>query len=418
MGHIVEMPLPRLGETMEEGRIALLVKKPGEKFRRGETILEVESDKTTVEVPAIQDGVLVEWLVSLEDMVPVESAIARIEIEGAAVAEVKKASATKTAKDLSVVRPLQSPTTVMTGSRPRASTAARASARKSGIDLSRIVGTGRNGRIQRTDLVQSKTPARATYHVETPHGQIFMREWPAQSPHRGEVLLIHGLFADSQSFVTLGRKLAARGYTVRAVDLPGHGETHSSATTVSEIIAAIAATLSNAKQHIIGHSFGAVIATNLAHRAQSLTLLCPGGTGEEINGEFFSAMLAGEVDQALPYLGEKIPLEAVTGLKNQVAVSGSQLKSIVGGIANGNRQTVSILASLTALSIPVTAVYMRDDAVIPSHHAMNLPPNVSVCFIPGASHLPHWRDPDFIVSLIDGYLPPQGSLPYSRERSI
>ena len=173
----------------------------------------------------------------------------------------------------------------------------------------------------------------------------------------------------------------------------------SSAMTVSEIIAAIAATLPNAKPHIIGHSFGAVIATNLAHRAQSLTLLSPGGTGEEINGEFFSAMLAGEVDQALTYLGEKIPLEAVTGLKNQIAVSGSQLKSIVDGIASGNRQTVSILASLAALSIPVTAVYMRDDAVIPSHHAMNLPPNVSVRFLPGASHLPHWRAPDFIVGL-------------------
>ena len=399
MGHIVEMPLPRLGETMEEGRIALLVKKPGEKFRRGETILEVESDKTTVEVPALQDGILVEWLVLLEDMVPVESAIARIEIEGDAVAEVKKTGTTKIAKAVAVARAPASETAKLLGYRPRASTAARSSARKSGVDLSRIVGTGRGGRIQRADLVRSKTPARATYHVETSHGQIFVREWPTQGPHRGDVLLIHGLFADSQSFVTLGRKLAARGYTVRAVDLPGHGETHSSATTVSEIIAAIAATLSNAKQHIIGHSFGAVIATNLAHRAQSLTLLCPGGTGEEINGEFFSAMLAGEVDQALPYLGEKIPLEAVTGLKNQVAVSGSQLKSIVDGIASGNRQTVSILASLAKLTIPVTAVYMRDDAVIPSHHAMNLPPNISVRFLPGASHLPHWRDPDFIVGL-------------------
>ena len=52
MGRIVEMPLPRLGETMEEGRIGLIVKQAGDSFRRGETLLEVESDKTTVEVPA------------------------------------------------------------------------------------------------------------------------------------------------------------------------------------------------------------------------------------------------------------------------------------------------------------------------------------------------------------------------------
>ena len=92
MGRIVEMPLPRLGETMDEGRIGIFVKKPGEKFRRGETLLEVESDKTTVEVPALQDGILIEWLVASDDMVPVESAIARIEIEGEAVAEVKRAA--------------------------------------------------------------------------------------------------------------------------------------------------------------------------------------------------------------------------------------------------------------------------------------------------------------------------------------
>ena len=400
MGRLIEMPLPRLGETMEEGRIALLVKKPGEKFRRGETILEVESDKTTVEVPALQDGILIEWLVSLEDMVPVESAIARIEIEGEAVAEVKKASAAKNVKDVSVARLPASEAMSFMGVRPKTSTAARASARKFGIDLAGIAGTGRGGRIMRCDLTGGSTPARATYHVETPHGQIFVREWPSQGPRRGDVLLIHGLFADSQSFVTLARKLAAKGYLVRAADLPGHGETHSNATTVLEIVKAIAATLPQGRLHIIGHSFGAVIAANLAEYAASLTLLSPSGTGEEINNEFLSAMLGGEADQALSYLGEKIPAEVITELKSHLAINGSQLKSIVEGIASGNRQTGSILPLLTALKIPVTAVYMRDDTVIPAHHSMNLPPNVAVRFLPGASHLPHWRDPDLVANLV------------------
>ena len=47
MGRVIEMPLPRLGETMEEGRIGLIIKKPGEAFKRGETLLEVESDMST-----------------------------------------------------------------------------------------------------------------------------------------------------------------------------------------------------------------------------------------------------------------------------------------------------------------------------------------------------------------------------------
>jgi pyruvate dehydrogenase E2 component (dihydrolipoamide acetyltransferase) len=263
-----------------------------------------------------------------------------------------------------------------------------------------IVGSGRGGRIQRADLIQTKTPARPTYHVETPHGQIFVREWPAQGAVKGAALLIHGLFADSQSFVTLGRKLAAKGFRTLAVDLPGHGETRSDAISISEIVAAIAVTLPHGKLHIIGHSFGAVIASNLANHAASLTLLTPGGTGEGINGEFLSAMLAGHVDQALTYLGEKIPAEVITELKNHLAVSGGQLKSIADGISSGNRQTGSILSLLATLTIPVTAVYLRDDAVIPAHHAMNLPSNVAIRFLPGASHLPHWRDPDFVASLV------------------
>ncbi len=400
MGQIVEMLLPRLGETMEEGRIALLVKRPGEKFRRGETLLEVESDKTTVEVPALHDGILVEWLVALEDMVPVESAIARIEVEGQAAVNATKTAATGTAREAPVMRVLAAEAMANTGARPKASTAARSAARKMGGALAGIAGTGRGGRITGTDIAQAKQPARATYHMETPQGRIFVREWPAQGPRRGEALLIHGLFADSQSFVTLGRKLAARGYTARAVDLPGHGETRSRATTVAEIGAAIAAVLGSTRPHIIGHSFGAVIAGHLAGHAASLILLSPGGTGEEINDDFLSAMLGGEVERALTHLGETVPPEVVAALKEAVAVNGRQLKAIVAGIASGGKQTGSILSLLAGLTIPVTAVYQRDDAVIPAHHAMNLPPNVSVRFLPGASHLPHWRNPDFVVGLL------------------
>lgn len=54
--------LPRLGETMEEGAVAKWLKQPGETFKRGEIIAEIESDKTLVELPALRDGVLEEIL--------------------------------------------------------------------------------------------------------------------------------------------------------------------------------------------------------------------------------------------------------------------------------------------------------------------------------------------------------------------
>lgn len=399
MGRVIEMPLPRLGETMEEGRIGLIIKRPGEAFKRGETLLEVESDKTTVEVPALQDGILVEWLVASDQMVPVESAIARIEIEGAAVAEARSPAP-------AVVQPspsaqVQRIVPLATGTRPRASTAARAEARRKGVDLSTLQGSGRNGRVSRADLAAALRPSRATYHVETPHGRVFFREWPAQVQQKGSVLLLHGLFADSQSFTTLARKLAAKGYRCLAPDLPGHGETVSAASTLQGIVQAVAASLPAVKFHVLGHSFGALVAAKLAERALSLTLLAPAGCGEEINGAFVGAMLAGHVDHALNFLGESVPPEAQASLAGHLSVNGAQLRSIAADMAEEGRQKLSILSALSSAAIPMQAVFMRDDAVIPAQHSLNLPFNVASRILPGAGHLPHWRAPDAIVQLFD-----------------
>jgi pimeloyl-ACP methyl ester carboxylesterase len=399
MGRVIEMPLPRLGETMEEGRIGLIVKRPGEKFRRGETLLEVESDKTTVEVPALQDGILIEWLVASDQMVPVESAIARIEIEGEAVAEAKPVAVAS-----AVPQPAAAPAPRMirlaTGTRPRASTAARAEARRKGVDLATLQGSGRNGRVTRADLAAALRPSRATYHVETPHGRIFFREWPAQGQQKGAVLLLHGLFADSQSFTTLGRKFAAKGYRSFALDLPGHGETVSAAASLDDVVQAVAAALPALKLHVIGHSFGALVAARLADLALSLTLLAPAGCGEEINGQFLAAMLGGHIDQALGFLGESVPAEAQASLADALSVHDAQLRAIAADVADDGRQKLSILGALARASIPVKAVFMRDDAVIPSQHALNLPFNVASHIMPGAGHLPHWRAPDAVVGLI------------------
>jgi pyruvate dehydrogenase E2 component (dihydrolipoamide acetyltransferase) len=236
--------------------------------------------------------------------------------------------------------------------------------------------------------------------VETPQGKIFFREWPAQGAEKGNVLLLHGLFADSQSYTTLGRKIASKGYRTYALDLPGHGETLSHAASVDDIAATVAASLPPVKFHILGHSFGAIIAARLPGPALSLTLLSPAGCGEEINSEFVDAMLGGHVDHAIGFLGETVPPEAQAGLADHLSVHGSQLRAIASGVAVRGGQTVSILATLAKAKIPVQAVFMRDDPIIPAHHALNMPFNVATRILPGASHLPHWRDPDAIASLI------------------
>jgi pimeloyl-ACP methyl ester carboxylesterase len=403
MGRIVDMPLPRLGETMDEGRIGLIIKKPGEKFRRGEILLEVESDKTTVEVPALQDGILIEWLVATDQMVPVESAIARIEIEGDALVEAKRPAARKPVAAPAAADHHVEHAAMTRGPRPRASTAARATARKSGIDLSAIAGTGRHGRVTREDLANAARPPRAAYHVEAARGNIFVREWQAQGEAKGNALLLHGLFSDSQSFTALGRMLAAKGLRTFAPDFPGHGETAASAATIDDIATATMAGVPSANFHIVAHSFGAVIAARLIGRAQSITLLSPAGCGEEINSEFVEAMLKANVGHALEFLGEIIPAEAQGSLIGCLSANAAQLRAIAGEIAESGRQKVSIVSALASARIPVQAIFMRDDQVMPSHHALNMPFNVAVRIMPGFSHLAHWRDPDAVAALITAF---------------
>ena len=74
---IVTFTLPRLGETMESGRVATWLKQPGDRFKRGETLVEIESDKTVVEMPALADGVLHEIVVAAGEDADVGAVLCR-----------------------------------------------------------------------------------------------------------------------------------------------------------------------------------------------------------------------------------------------------------------------------------------------------------------------------------------------------
>jgi len=56
----VAIEMPRLGYDMQTGRIAAWLKRPGDPISRGETIAEIETDKTTVEMESIVTGTLLE----------------------------------------------------------------------------------------------------------------------------------------------------------------------------------------------------------------------------------------------------------------------------------------------------------------------------------------------------------------------
>lgn len=77
---IVEMLMPPMGESIMECTVLHLLKKVGDKVISDDSILEVATDKVDTEVPCPYDGTIVEWLVKEEDVVPIGSPIARIEV--------------------------------------------------------------------------------------------------------------------------------------------------------------------------------------------------------------------------------------------------------------------------------------------------------------------------------------------------
>lgn len=81
---LVEMVMPKMGESIMEGTVLSWLKQEGETIEADESVLEVATDKVDTEVPATHGGVLKEILVQEGDVVPVGAPIAKIETEGEA----------------------------------------------------------------------------------------------------------------------------------------------------------------------------------------------------------------------------------------------------------------------------------------------------------------------------------------------
>lgn len=80
---LVDLIMPKLGESIMEATVLKWTKKPGEKVKQDETVLEIATDKVDSEVPSTAEGVLREILFKENDVVPVGAVLARIQTESA-----------------------------------------------------------------------------------------------------------------------------------------------------------------------------------------------------------------------------------------------------------------------------------------------------------------------------------------------
>ncbi len=156
----IELKMPALSPTMEEGTLAKWMVKVGDTVRSGDLMAEIETDKATMEFEAVDEGVITEILVAEgAEGVKVGTVIALIQGEGdeekpAPKAAPAAATIEATPAAAAVETPKEAPTVskATAGDRIKASPLAKRLAAAQGIDLAGVAGSGPNGRIVKADL--------------------------------------------------------------------------------------------------------------------------------------------------------------------------------------------------------------------------------------------------------------------------
>jgi len=146
---LVEVKVPVLAESVPDATLLNWYKQVGERVERGESLIDLETDKVTLEVAAPEGGVLKEIRYQTGEVVLTNDILAVIDTEGAAAA----------------ASPAPAPVTAITsagGSAPQAGPAARKLAAEAGIDPASVAGSGKDGRVTKGDILASANkPAEA-----------------------------------------------------------------------------------------------------------------------------------------------------------------------------------------------------------------------------------------------------------------
>jgi pyruvate dehydrogenase E2 component (dihydrolipoamide acetyltransferase) len=229
---MTDILMPALSPTMEEGNLTKWHVKVGDKVESGQVIAEIETDKATMEVEAVDPGVVSEILVAEgTEGVKVNALIARLTDEGApagkpapapvpaaapaAAAPAPKAEAAP-APAPAAAAPAPAPAPKASGERVFASPLARRLAEQKGVDLKGVAGSGPHGRIVKADIDGAKPgaapaakPAPAAAGAPAPARQVLSLEQQGIAPGSYDLIPLNNM-----------RKTIARRLTESFRDIP------------------------------------------------------------------------------------------------------------------------------------------------------------------------------------------------------
>jgi pyruvate dehydrogenase E2 component (dihydrolipoamide acetyltransferase) len=227
----IDILMPALSPTMEEGTLAKWHVKVGDTVKAGDVIAEIETDKATMEVEAVDEGVIEAILVDAgTENVKVNAPIAKLAGEGespapppakaAPAAEAPKAAPAAAAPAPAVAPVAAAPAAAPSGDRVFASPLARRLASAANLDLKAIAGTGPHGRVVKADVEAAQkggAPAAKAAPASAPAAAS-----AAAEPRKVLSLEQMGIPAGSYDLVPLDgmRKTIARRLTDSFRDVP------------------------------------------------------------------------------------------------------------------------------------------------------------------------------------------------------
>ena len=173
---MIPIKVPPLGESITEATVSRWMKKEGDAVAIGDTLVELETDKITVEVPALNAGVLSKRLKQEGDVVQLAELLAELDetatggaraaATAAPAAPTQAAAAAASSVPASPPRPMAPPapaapaSAASGGDAPRAAPSAAKLASEAGLSLAGVSGTGRGGVISKPDVIaQMERPA-------------------------------------------------------------------------------------------------------------------------------------------------------------------------------------------------------------------------------------------------------------------
>ncbi len=184
--------VPPLGESIVEATISRWLKNEGDAVSPGESLVELETDKITVEVPSMASGVLAKRLRAEGDVVKVGDALAEIDEAGvvaqsaapapsapAAVGPVVAAPAAPAAPATPTPTPTPPAAAPVLAKDQRVSPAAQRAADVRGIDVNAVQGTGRSGVVSKADVIDHKPMAATAAVPQSPTPAV---QYPAPAP--------------------------------------------------------------------------------------------------------------------------------------------------------------------------------------------------------------------------------------------